>query len=270
MSVDFFSQPEEREEYKGLRRWGIFAANVFGPVKSRRFGRSLGINPLPIDEKVCSFDCPYCECGRTLKEMNELLRSSFPPVDKLESELRNALSQLKNELPDTLTITGNGEPTLHPKFEQVVEMTLRCREELTPSSKIAILTNGTTMGSERIAAALNSVDIVMLKLDAGSEETMNKINAPLVFWTPEKVKTLAGKLNRIIIQSIFLQGSVDNTSEKEIQSWLKCIAEIGPQSVVVYTLDRVPSAIGLKAVSKDFLKTILKQVNSLGINCEII
>ncbi len=266
----FVRQPEVGAEYQGLKRWGLFEGLVFGPVTSRRFGRSLGINPLPRRRKICSFDCPYCECGRTEMSMPEMLAEPFPPVEQVARELEDALVALKDAPPETLTLTGNGEPTMHPDFEWIVETVLALKERHAPFARTAALTNGTFIDRETVSAALNRLDTVMLKLDAGREATMESVNAPLVAWTPDRVERAATRLRRVTVQALFLDGAVSNTSEEELAAWIACLERMRPEAVVIYTLDRVPSAPGLRRVSEERMAGIGERLTRAGLKWERI
>lgn len=269
-AVQFTYQPDQPPEYAALRRWGLFDGIVFGPVQSRRFGRSLGINTLPSDQKICSFDCVYCELGRTTLSMPEMVRADFPDPDELLSKLNAVLDDLVHDPPDTLTLTGNGEPTMHPEFERIVASVLKMRAERVPKATVAVLTNGTYIGKPSVARALDAVDVVMLKLDAGTPESMARVDVPLVAWTPERVVRAAARLRRVVIQTLFLEGAVNNTEREEVDQWLDLLRQIRPESVVVYTLDRVPPEPGLRPASRATLDAIRDQVVASGFSCDAL
>jgi wyosine [tRNA(Phe)-imidazoG37] synthetase (radical SAM superfamily) len=273
--VRFDSQPDAAPEYEGLRRWGLFSDLVFGPVVSRRLGRSLGINPFPRGYKICSFDCPYCECGRTTMSMPEMLTAPFPPVDIILAELETVLEE--GAAPDAITLAGNGEPTMHPDFAELVDGLVKIRARRAPNAKLAILTNGMFMDRVDIAAAFAYLDVVMLKLDAGTPPTMEAVNLPLGAWSPERVVRAAsrlpssdGKGSRVTIQSLFLEGTIANAAEDEINTWLMILDRIRPAGVVIYTLDRVPPSPGLRAISRERLDQIAEKVRQVGLECEAI
>lgn len=266
--VRFVRQPDQPEEYANLKRWGLFDEIIFGPVKSRRFGRSLGVNPLPPGLKVCSFDCPYCECGRTEMTMPEILALRFPAVDLVKTLLEGMLAMIAAEPPDTLTLTGNGEPTLHPRFGEVMKVVVAARARLAPAARIAVLTNGCFVSRPDVVEGLDLADTVMLKLDAGTPATMRRMNAPLVHWTPDRVEAAAGALGNVVIQSLFLEGDVSNTNEEDIAAWLATLERIKPESVILYTLDRVPPAPGLRLVSESELEAIGRRLAEKGIKWE--
>jgi wyosine [tRNA(Phe)-imidazoG37] synthetase (radical SAM superfamily) len=273
--VRFDAQPDAAPEYEGLRRWGLFSDLVFGPVISRRLGRSLGINPFPRGYKICSFDCPYCECGRTTMTMPEMLIAPFPPVDIILAELESVLDD--GAPPDAITLAGNGEPTMHPDFSELVDGLIGVRARRAPNAKLAALTNGMLMDRAKVAAALGRLDVVMLKLDAGTDSTMEAVNLPVGAWSPERVVRAAsrlpapdGKGSRVTIQSLFLEGAVANAAEPEIDAWVGLLDRIRPAGVVIYTLDRVPPSPGLRAISGERLRAIAERVRGIGLECEVI
>lgn len=264
-TIRFVSQPDPLPEYSKLRRWGMFDGLVFGPVKSRRFGRSLGVNPLPRNQKVCSFDCPYCECGRTVMTMEAMTALDYPRLDVIADSLRDALARLTGDPPDTITFTGNGEPTMHPDFPALVELVISCRDEFFPEAKLAALTNGTFIGRTGVADALERLDIVMLKLDAGTDATLGRIDIPLVTWSIDRIEKAASRLKRVAIQSMFLRGAIDNTGSNDVDGWLAAIARIKPSQVFIYTLDRVPPSPGLQMVPDDVMESIGMRVARTGV-----
>lgn len=266
--VRFVRQPEQSAEYADLKRWGLFDGIIFGPVRSRRFGRSLGVNPLPPGLKVCSFDCPYCECGRTKMTMAEIRALRFPEVELIKTLLEGTLALLAPAPPETLTLTGNGEPTLHPRFGEVLRAVAGARERLAPAARIAVLTNGCFVTRPDVAEGLGLADVVMMKLDAGTPETMRRMNAPLVLWTPERVEAAAALLDRVVIQALFLDGAITNTGAEELAAWLETVARIKPASVILYTLDRVPPAPGLRPVADGTLEAIGRMLEAKSIRWE--
>ena len=248
----------------------LFDKIIFGPVKSRRLGISLGINLLPTDSKLCNFNCIYCECGWTLKPA----KLKFHPNSEIKSELEEALIRLKKEniSPDTITFAGNGEPTMHPEFHKIMDDTILLREIYFPNTKIAVLTNAVLLNNQRIVDALKRADLCILKLDAGTEEMFQKINQPVarrsLRWIIDHLHYFKGNLT---IQTLFLKGQyngvhIDNSTDKEVSEWLKLIREIRPQTVMLYSLDRPTPAQKLEKISNERLKEIAMNVNNMGIN----
>ena len=244
---------------------GLVGGIVFGPVESRRFGRSLGINPLPPDRKLCAFDCPYCECGPTAHaESRQLERQPFPSVVDVIAALQNVMQGLAqdNTAIDSLTLTGNGETTLHPAFEEIVGGVIALRDRLLPGAQIVVLTNGTRLGNPAVRRALDRVDQCVVKIDAGRESTFQLINRPLEPMTLEAIAEAAAQLPRVVVQTLFVRGVVDNTGDVEIEKWIERVGHIHPQSVQIYSLDRKPAEAGLIAVPRPDLEHIAERLAS--------
>jgi len=251
----------------------LFEDVVFGPVNSRRFGRSLGINLLPLSNKVCNFNCVYCECGWTdLKS----IKFSYFPFEIICAKIQQAFKELslKAEVPDCITFAGNGEPTMHPQFGEIMDRVIEYRNQYLSGCKIVVLSNAALAGNQKVFDALQKADLRVLKLDAGSDAMFQKIDKPLsgksLNWHISKLKAFKG---RLIIQSMFLKGkhngeSIDNTEEKELELWLSAIKEIHPESVMIYTLDRPAPEPELEKVQPALLDMICKRVEKEGIPCK--
>ena len=246
---------------------------VFGPVHSRRLGLSLGVNLMPLDNKLCSFECIYCECGWRTGGVQ--LR--YNDRQTVVRALRERLAQLKSEgvTPDVITFAGNGEPTMHPEFGRVVEDVIAVRDSCSPTTKISVLSNATMIGRREVREALLKVDNNILKLDSAFDRTAQQINQPSgnysVASTVAAMKLFEG---RLIIQTMFLRGTfrgerVDNTTEQEVSAWLGLVAEIAPRQVMIYTVDRDTPAEDLHKVSVDALRAISARVEALGIPCSV-
>lgn len=252
----------------------LFNQIVFGPIQSRRFGTSLGINLLPLKNKICNFNCIYCECGWTdLKAANDKFFSMEEIIEAIENKFK-ALSQNKTAI-DCITFAGNGEPTMHPDFSEIVDYVLELRDRYFPGKKVVVLSNSALLGNWKVFEALQKVDLRILKLDAGTEELFLKINKPLsskkIDWYIEKLKEFHGDL---IIQTIFLKGNyqneyIDNTQEKEVEAWLKAIKDIKPKSVMIYTIDRETPAENLEKISEVELNAIAEKVKAIGIDAKV-
>jgi wyosine [tRNA(Phe)-imidazoG37] synthetase (radical SAM superfamily) len=254
----------------------LFDKIIFGPVKSRRLGVSLGINLLPATKKLCNFNCIYCECGWTIDTTKE--RCSFPKRDEIYKALEEKLSEMKakNKSPDVITFAGNGEPTLHPDFPGIVDDCIELRNKYFPKARIAVLSNSTTITIPQIKEALMKVDQNILKLDSGFDLTVRVHNQPMI---NVKVAELIGNLKRfngqLIIQTLFLRGSfngraIDNTTPEEIEAWIKAIEMIKPYEVMIYTISRdTPAGGQLEKVPLADLKRIAGMVNRLGIKTSI-
>jgi wyosine [tRNA(Phe)-imidazoG37] synthetase (radical SAM superfamily) len=254
----------------------LFDKIIFGPVKSRRLGVSLGINLLPASRKVCNFNCIYCECGWTSNLSGD--KSPLPKRDEIYKALDRKLSEMKikNTPPDVITFAGNGEPTLHPEFPAIVDDCIELRNKYFPEARIAVLSNSTTITIPSIRKALLKVDQNILKLDSGFDLTVKVHNQPRV---NVKVTELIGNLKsfngQLIIQTLFLRGSsngrsIDNTTPEEVEAWLKAIEMIKPYEVMIYTISRdTPDGGRLEKVHATELKRIAKLVNRLGIRTSV-
>jgi wyosine [tRNA(Phe)-imidazoG37] synthetase (radical SAM superfamily) len=254
----------------------LFDEIIFGPVKSRRLGVSLGINLLPTKRKICNFDCIYCECGWT-REI-EIPISRPPSREEVYKALDHKLTELrnKNHAPDVLTYAGNGEPTLHPDFPGIIDDTLELRDKYFPQARIAVLSNATTISDPLVKAALLKVDQNILKLDSAIDSTIRIHNQPRVdFKAGELIENLAGFNGKVIIQTLFLRGThngrpIDNTTPSEIKAWLKAIEKIKPSEVMIYTISRdTPEGSKLNKVPLSELRKIALLVESKGIRTKI-
>ena len=246
---------------------------IFGPIHSRRLGLSLGVNLLPLKHKLCSFDCIYCVCG--WGEKREKVR--FNDRETVRKELEQRLTEMveAGTPPDVITFAGNGEPTLHPDFGEIIEDTIALRDRIAPRAKVSVLSNATQIGRERVRAALLRVDNNILKLDSAFDPTVRLVDRPRgnysVAETVENMKKFEGQL---IVQTMFLRGEfegkiVDNTTEEEVSAWLALIREIAPRQVMVYTIDRSTPAENLQKVTVEELKAIAARVEALGITCSV-
>ena len=253
----------------------LFDKIIFGPVKSRRLGISLGINLLPIDSKLCNFNCIYCECGWTpgAKE----LKVDWHPRDVVRQKLDEVLSEMKAESKalDVITYAGNGEPTMHPEFAGIINDTIVLRDKYFPKARVAVLSNATQINKPKIVAALKKVDDKILKLDSAFPETVKLINNPQGFYRIEKVvenmKQFDGKFT---LQTMFVKGEhegqkVDNTTEKELNAWLKLVKETNPQTVMIYTIARDTPGPDLVKVSYEELKAISDKLETEGFDVQI-
>jgi len=253
----------------------LFDEIVFGPVKSRRFGVSLGINLLPLHGKLCSFNCIYCECGLNEKYIKE--KQTLFSAEEIEQSLKNRFIALKagGLDPDNITFAGNGEPTLHPDFETIIEKTIALRNEFFPAAKITVLSNATRLDRENVKRALLRIDNNVLKLDAGTDATFQAINRPNFPITLEKVvHNLISFNGNLVVQTMLIRGEVegtivDNTTKEEISLWLKYLAEINPKLVMLYPIDRKTPYSSLEKVSEAEFQALAKKVENLGTKAEV-
>lgn len=251
----------------------IYTSPIFGPVHSRRLGLSLGINLMPGDGKMCTFDCIYCECG-----LNASHRPHTPrPTRELVAEnLRETLNGMakRGEHPDVLTFAGNGEPTAHPDFADIIDDTLALRDEYAPSAKVSVLSNATFIHRPKVREALMRVDNNILKLDTVDMDYIRKVDQPV---NPHyDVEAIIGDMSlfegHVVVQTMFMKGrteagSVDNTSDRYVKPWLDALLRIAPREVMVYTIDRETPCSGLEKASHEELDRIRDAVRALGIPC---
>ncbi|MEA4975125.1 MAG: radical SAM protein [Paludibacter sp.] len=252
----------------------LFNNIIFGPVKSRRLGVSLGVNLLPVDAKICSFDCIYCECGfnTTMQE------SPLPTREQVSVTLEAKLQEMvaANELPDVITFAGNGEPTLHAQFEGIIDDTIALRDRYCPEAKVSVLSNSTRMHKPAIFRALQRVDNNILKFDSAIDKTVQRLDRPSgkqfsVEWQLEQFKKFNGNL---IIQTLFLRGRladgiIDNTTEEEVSAWLEALQIIRPKQVMIYSIDRETPTKGLEKISLETLNLIAARVRKVGIEVSV-
>ena len=241
-----------------------------------RFCVSLGINLLPTKRKICNFNCIYCECGWT--QDIEKAVSHLPGREEVYNALDSKLSELikKNIIPDVITYAGNGEPTLHPDFPGIIDDSIILRDKYFKKTRIAVLSNATTISNPLIKNALLKVDQNILKLDSAFDSTIKIHNQPRVNVNVEElINNLIGFDGKLIIQTLFLRGIhngkvVDNTTRVEIREWLKAIERIKPSEVMIYTISRdTPEGARLKKVPLNELKEIAALVESIGIRTQV-
>ncbi len=249
----------------------LFDEIAFGPIHSRRLGISLGMNLLPYDGKVCSFDCIYCECGYN---KDRRTKSPLPSRENVKAALEHKLLKLKEEniKPDVITFAGNGEPTLHPQFAGIIEDTIELRNKYVPEAKISVLSNGMHIDKESVFNALRMIENNILKLDSAILETARLIDCPASpSYNIERQIELFKKFDgNFIMQTMFVRGThngkkVDNTTEEEISAWLEAVKATNPKEVMIYTIDRETPEKNLEKVPLTELKEIGKRIDQLGI-----
>ncbi len=252
----------------------LFRDIIFGPVHSRRLGISLGVNVLPEDAKFCSFNCIYCECGWTKTKLSEV--KGYHSREDINASLEARCKELLEggATVDALTFAGNGEPTMHPAFPEIIDDTLATRDRYFPKAKVVVLSNSTTAGDPRILKALLKVTPIM-KLDAGTNEMYHHINKPLVKITlGEIVENLKAFRGRLIIQSLFLKAEigghwVDNTTEAEVSAWIDQLKKIGPRQVMIYPIDRSAPDRNIDKVDHATLEGIATRVRAVGFEVNV-
>lgn len=248
----------------------IYPSPIFGPVKSRRLGISLGINLLPDDGKICTFDCLYCECG-----FNAERRPSkrLPKREDVARALEKKLLEMQenSEFPDVLTFAGNGEPTVHPEFEAIMDDTIALRNRYCPNAKISVLTNATLITRDSVFNALKKVDNNILKLDTVDSNYISFLDRPTGRYDLEKIiermKAFDGKA---VIQTMFLKGEVNgydvnNTGDAFVLPWISAIKHIAPREVMIYTIDRETPQQGLQKATREELDRIVCTLEKEGI-----
>ena len=253
----------------------LFNEIIFGPVKSRRLGVSLGINLLPTHRKLCSFDCIYCECGFNPDKTGP--KAELPTRSQVKDALQKKLTQMEADqrLPDVITFAGNGEPTLHPEFAGIIDDTIELRNQLCPDARVAVLSNATRIGSQTVFNALLKVDDNIQKLDSGIASTIHLLDQPVGHFNLNKTVQQLKQFNgQVIIQTLFVKGSykgqnIDNTQPEELKAWLQLINEIAPREVMVYTIARDTPVDTLKKIPEEELNIIADKIRELGIAAQV-
>ncbi len=253
----------------------LFDKIIFGPVNSRRLGVSLGINLLPTNVKVCSFDCIYCECGRNPKTYKE--KAILPSRSEVKLKLKEKLDEMmaENLLPDVITFAGNGEPTLHAEFAGIIDDTIELRNLMAPKARIAVLSNATMIHKKSVFEALLKIEDNIQKLDSAFESTIQLLDCPNKKFSLDKtVKQLTAFHGNVIIQTLFVKGSykgqtVDNSTKEELSAWIKLLKEINPAQVMIYTIARDTPTETLKKVSVEDLNKIASILKKEGIKVQV-
>lgn len=248
----------------------IYPSPIFGPVKSRRLGVSLGINLLPGDGKVCTFDCLYCECGFNSQRRT---KTPLPTREEVKEALKEKLQYMANEgiLPDVLTFAGNGEPTIHPHFNGIIDDTIALRDQLCPQAKVSVLTNATLITRPSVFEALKKVDNNILKLDTADCSYIKSLDRPTGEYNLGKIIEKMKEFGKqAVIQTIFLKGVVDgvdldNTGDDFVKPWIATVKEISPREVMIYTIARETPQEGLQKATKEELDHIVDLLQTEGI-----
>jgi wyosine [tRNA(Phe)-imidazoG37] synthetase (radical SAM superfamily) len=259
---------------ESLKAISLQSGIIYGPLRSRRLGLSLGINLLPEDYKLCSFNCVYCQYGWTHEPVVDATRAlkDLPRPAEVAGALERALKAIvrKRQKLDALTFSGNGEPTMHPDFPEIVERAIGLRDQYLPHLKLAALSNSSTVTRPEIRVALDRLDLRIMKLDAGSEEIVHQLNGPAPpFYLKDIVNGLKD-LKDVILQSLFVQGRISNADPDSVALWIESLREIHPSLVQVYTLDRTPADSRISKVNRPTLEWIASQVRwRAGVKAEI-
>jgi len=244
---------------------------IYGPVRSRRLGWDLGLNASPIDYKLCSFNCVYCQYGWTdvctMDIANRL--GNFPVPDDFRQALESTLRE--NREIDNITFSGNGEPTLHPQFEELVDIAKQLKEEYFPEAKLGILSNSSTINIEKVHRALTKLDFRIMKLDVGNLETLRKINQPCRAVDYKAILSGLKSLEKVTLQTMFIDGIIQNIGDQEVNDWIERVGEIKPVRVQIYSLHRPPAESSLREVPAEKLEAIAARTEkATGVPVEVI
>ena len=252
----------------------IFPTNIIGPIHSRRLGVSLGVNLLPDNGKICSFDCIYCECGWNADHRG----GRFPDADEVLAALEEKLRTMHaaGDPLDVITFAGNGEPTLHPEFPRVIRRTLELRDKYYPSVKVSVLSNATRMTQPAVREALLQVDNNILKLDGAFDETIHLIDQPADphYSVRQVVDGMKSYEGRLIVQTMFVRGEhnghiIDNTTPAEVEAWRELMREVRPAQIMVYSLDRPTPEQHLTPVSRAEMEQIVTPLVAEGFDVQV-
>ncbi|MDO4191088.1 MAG: radical SAM protein [Bacteroidales bacterium] len=252
----------------------LYESPIFGPITSRRLGQSLGVNLMPADSKLCSFDCIYCECGFNFNTPG----SKRPTKEEVIAKLDAKLDEIKRNggVINTITFAGNGEPTLHPHFLDIINGVVESRNKHFPEAVISVLSNATHCGKPEVFEALNKVDNNILKLDSAIDATAQLVNQPTVKYSvAQTVENMKRYNGNFILQTLFFSGThrgitFDNTTTEEVNAWLEVVKTVKPKEVMVYSLDRKTPVDTLKKADPDTLKAIGAKVEALGIKVQVV
>ena len=246
----------------------LFDSIVYGPIRSRRLGVSLGVNLMPTTAKLCTFDCVYCECGWN----QPILHPTLPTRDEVREALRTQLSAHQSQL-DVITFSGNGEPTLHPDFLGIIEDTCALRDEYCPKAKVSVLSNSTQLGRKDVVEALRLCDNRILKLDSAIDTTMRLVDKPVnaqltVGQVVEWLKVFEGDFT---LQTCFLRGVyegqvIDNTTDEELKAWYDIVDTLHPKQVMIYVIDRETPLKTLEKIPAEKMEAIAAPLRKKGID----
>ena len=252
----------------------LYSSPIFGPVHSRRLGVSLGINLMPADGKICTFDCIYCECGRNCEHHPHHHR---PSRTEVYEALRSTLTKMKVDGPEpnVLTFAGNGEPTANPEFPEIVDDVLALRDEFFPDAKVSVLSNGTRVTDPAIFRALLKLDNNIQKLDTVDPEYIRLIDNPVGHYDLDAIiKALCEFKGHVIIQTMFLTGTLDgrdmdNTTDDYVLPWIETLKRIAPRQVMIYTIDRETPVSTLRKATHEQLDRIATLLRENGLETSV-
>ena len=264
----------ENEEDKRFQEKRLSKRIIYGPIRSRRLENSLGVNLMPEKEKLCSFDCVYCECGFSSSDADPqdlILHDSQTILNVLEAKLKELKAE--HATIDSITFSGNGEPTLHTEFPKIIDGVISLRNEYYPKTKITVLSNATTIIKPSVVEALRRIDSPVLKLDSAVTATMRAIDMPhsSLFNSEDLIDELMKFGGNVIIQTILISGyyngiAFDNTADEEVSAYIEALRRINPRMVMLYALDRKAPVETLRKVSADELNKVADKIRKLGID----
>ena len=231
---------------------------IYGPIFSRRLGRSLGINLLPVRRKTCSFDCVYCQYSQTTDWTLAPTRESLPTPDEVFDSVERALQKPRSM--DFLTFSGNGEPTIHPDFLEIVKGVRKLLGQYRPDAKLALLSNSSMVSSPGIQEAINLIDAPMMKLDAGDEVTFQAINQPVAGLHIKEIIMGLREIPHLMIQSVLMDGTVSNVQGEAYQAWKTVLVNLQPQVIQIYSTERPTMSGDVKRVSPERLSEIADEL----------
>ena len=244
---------------------------VFGPIFSRRLGSSLGVNILPSKGKLCNFDCVYCECG--WNKDGEVAGRRFPNLQEVEHALKEKMQKASADgVPvDSITFSGNGEPTMNPDFAEIIDVTLKLRDEYFPNAKVSVLSNATLLGREKVAQALKRVDNPILKIDASSQELVDKINKPVGTYRLQEVLDHLKEFDgNFILQTMFLRSQdFDTVAEGALDAWIDIVRMLRPRQVMVYTIDRETPDKSLQKYTVEEMTAMVQPLIEEGFDIQV-
>jgi wyosine [tRNA(Phe)-imidazoG37] synthetase (radical SAM superfamily) len=249
----------------------LFSSIIYGPIRSRRLGISLGINLMPTNAKICTFDCVYCECGWNEPVLHPELPTRLQVKLSLEQQLLS-MQTTGEPMPDVITFSGNGEPTLHPDFLGIIQDTCSLRDQYCPKAKVSVLSNSTQLMREDVIKALWLCDNRILKLDSAINPTMHLIDRPVnndltVDKLIDKLSVFDGDFT---LQTCFLKGEykgqiIDNTTPEQLDAWYKAVERLHPKQVMIYVIDRTTPLQTLSKIPADQMQQIAQPLRDKGI-----
>lgn len=252
----------------------LFSEIAYGPIHSRRLGVSLGMELMPLEHKLCTFNCVYCECGWN----SPVVHPKLPTRGEVHQALEKKLQALRAEGTrlDVITFSGNGEPTLHPDFAGIIDDTLALRDRYQPQAKVSVLSNSTQLGRPDVVEALRRCDNRILKLDAGTDEMMRRIDMPVnerldVKQIEQWLMQFDGDFT---LQTCFLRGEhagqrIDNTTQEELQAWYASVDRLHPKQIMIYVIDRKTPEERLEKISREEMERIASPLRAKGYEVSI-